>query len=52
MTVFDHRQRQDDEGNYDTTADDRITVTVNVTSGASINSVPTFPDETLSFSLD
>ena len=42
---------QDDEGNSDTADDDRITVTVNVTSGVSSNNAPTFPAGTLSFNL-
>ena len=49
MTVFVTDGR-DDEGNSDTTADDRITVTINVASGG--NNAPVFPAEAVTLSIN
>ena len=51
MTVF-VTDGLDDEGNTDTTADDRITVTVAVAGGGSSNNVPVFPTDAVTFSID
>ena len=51
MTVF-VTDGLDDEGNTDTTADDRITVTVTVAGGGSSNNVPVFPTDAVTFSID
>ena len=42
----------DADDNYDATADDRITVTVNVAGGGSSNNAPEFPAGVLSFDID
>ena len=42
----------DDEDNYDTTADDQITVTINIGEGGSSNNAPVFPSTPLTFNVD
>ena len=51
MTVF-VTDSQNADGETDTTADDRITVTVNVAGGGSSNNVPEFPAAAVTFSID
>ena len=41
-----------DEGNLDTTADDQITITINIGDGGGSNNAPVFPAGALTFNVD
>ena len=41
-----------DEGNFDTTADDQITITINIGDGGGSNNAPVFPAAAVTYSID